>query len=152
MSLQSKEKNIDAHLVKVIEFAARRKLLLQIKLVKLLGPALGAAAGAAKGSGVLDAKLGPEVIGPAVQKLADALDPQAFLQLVHELLQDTWIDGKDVKTDEAFDANFGNLAFMYKVLGFVLEVNFADFFGAGGIGSILQRFAPPLPPSPSPSA
>src|SRR3990167_9350717 len=66
MSLQSKEKNIDAHLVKVIEFAARRKLLLQIKLVKLLGPALGARAGGAEAR----RRPGPPGLSPARPRAA----------------------------------------------------------------------------------
>jgi hypothetical protein len=149
--LKTQEKTIDDRTVKITEFAARRKLLLQVKLVKLVGPAIGAAAGGARGSGLLDSKIGPEAIGAAVQKLADAMDPQSFFQLAMELLQDTWVDGKDIKTDAAFDAAFEHsLVFLYKVLGFSLEVNFSDFFGKGGIGGILQRFAP-APPNASPS-
>lgn len=150
--LQSKEKTIDDVAVRITEFAARRKLLLQIKLVKLVGPAIGAAAGAGKGGIGFDAKIGTEAIGPAIQKLADAMDPESFFQLAMELLQDTWVNGKEIKTNAQFDAAFEHsLVFLFKVLGFSLEVNFSDFFGKGGIGAILQRFAP-VPPNASQSA
>ena len=150
--LKTQEKTIDSRSVKITEFAARRKLVLQIQLVKLVGPAIGAAAGGSRGSGIMDSKIGPEAISNAIQKLADAMEPASFVQLTMALLSDTWVDGKEIKTDAEFNVAFEHsLVFLYKVLGFSLEVNFGDFFGRGGIGGILSRFQP-APPNASPSA
>jgi hypothetical protein len=62
-----------------------------------------------------------------------------------ELLQLTRIDGKEIN-EAVFDSEFaGNLFFMYKVIFFVIEVNYKDFFDKSGIGKILTQTQSDIP-------
>lgn len=142
--VESKSKTIDGISYTVTQFPARRAFAIQARLIKTIGPALGAAVG--KGlKGEVD-------VAGALQKLADNVDPDALVALALELLQSTRANGKELGSDAAFDAAFsGKLLHLYKVLAYVVEVNFADFFGAGGIGGLVARFAPEAQTSPASS-
>jgi hypothetical protein len=133
--VESKSKTIDGVNFTVTQFPARRAFAVQARLIKTLGPALGAAVG--KGVG------GEVDLSAALQKLADNIEADTLVALAQELLASTRADGKELAGDAAFDMAFtGKLLTLYKVLAFLVEVNFADFFGAGGIGGLVARFAP----------
>lgn len=141
MSIETKEKTIDGKRITVVQLPARRALKLQAKLVKLFGSSLAALLSGSKGS--IDANLTPAVLSGAVEKLAANLEENDFLRLVLEILQSTRVDNQEAGAESTFDQLFaGSFLFMYKVVGFTLEVNYADFFDAGGIGSLLEKARP----------
>lgn len=134
---ETKEKTIDGKLVSVSQFPARRALHLKIRLIKLLGPSLAQLLAKTKNKKVdLNASL--EEFTPAIEKLTAALDPDVFVDLVLELLSMTRVGGREVVP--LFDTEYaGNLMFVYKMVWWVLEVNFGNFFGQNGIGSIMAQ-------------
>jgi hypothetical protein len=73
--------------------------------------------------------------------LVDNLDENKLLPLILELLTFTRVDGQDVSKPEIFDITFAaEYALLFKVLQFVLEVNFKSFFQGGTTGQIVSKF------------
>src|SRR4051812_2624866 len=129
--IQSKERTIDGAAYQVTQFPARRALALQTRLLKLLGPSLATALG-----GIEDGRIDASVLSLALRQLGEKLDESATVDLVLQLLACTRKDGKEI-TEGVFDLEFaGQLDSLYKVLSFVLEVNFGGFFAKSGIGSL----------------
>lgn len=143
--IQTKEKTIDGKLIAVTQFPARHGFKIKARLAKLLGPALASAAAAVQGGNkgsLLEADVDIAALGAAVSTLVASLDSDSTLDLVMGMLTSTRMDGKEV-TDSVFDMEFaGNYATLYKVLAFVVEVNYGDFFGKGGIGNLVDKVSP----------
>lgn len=137
--VQAKTKEIKGKSYQVAPFMAVEGLRLKAYLLKLVGPALGELAGASDG---MDAEINSEMISKMIQKITDVLDENTFVVLVKRLLQNvivSWTDSENgQKHSVAFAQDFetslnvvfqGELFSIYPVLGFVLEVNYPDFFG-----------------------
>jgi hypothetical protein len=135
---------------RVTQFGVGQGLPLLVKLAKLLGPSLAASLkglggkSLKQGQDVLDLPVG--VLGDAVLELAERLQEETVVALVHQLAESTQVSkGSDrggekwvPLTDELELHWAGNYLNMLKWLAFGLEVNYASFFGGqGGIGSLL---------------
>jgi len=73
--------------------------------------------------------------------LVDNLDENKLLPLVLELLTFTRVDGQEVSKPEIFDMVFtAEYALLFKIIQFVLEVNFKSFFQDGTSGQIVSKF------------
>lgn len=119
-----------------MQFAAMKSFALLAKLVKTVGPALGALM-----------KLDPTVeMSASVDGLASAfaeLDDVAAAKLVPEILAGTsaLVDGKtyDFARKENIDLVFsGRLGLMFQSIGLALQVNYRDF-GKGSVPAAPQR-------------
>ncbi len=135
--IETKKKTIDGAEYSVTQFPARRGLGLKLRLIKLIGPALAEAAGAlnpANGTNsLMDSEIDPWIIGRAVSSLVEGLDNDTG-ELILDLLAMTRKNGREL-SGEVFDLEFaGDYLTLYKVLGFVIQVN--GFFGKGGIGTL----------------
>lgn len=139
MSVKTREITIDGHEVKVVQFNGVRGFKLKTRLYKVLLPVLGpmlpaitqvVRSGKSKVS-VMDFDV-DELLPDALQKLAEQLDEDKFLQLALDLLSNTFI--KDKVIDEAhFDQLFiGNYFLVYKLIAQVIKAN--GFFDLGAIG------------------
>ncbi len=135
--MEAKSKEINGHTYTVTPFPGRRAFKVKAKLLKKLGPGLASMLGAAKGDSLIDTDIDGAALGKGVETLfANLGSPEEMMQLVEELLAMTRRDGKEI-TPAVIDLEYqGNLSEMYRGLAFVLEVNFADFFGEGGIGGL----------------
>ncbi len=120
MARRSQERSIGGATWTVTQFPATEGLALLTRLLKLVGPAMGAVA---RGEGsALE-------VGTFVAALVGQLDENETVTLVKRLLKDTRKDGREVLP--VFDIEFmGNYFTLLSVLGFVLEVNYGDFFAA----------------------
>lgn len=126
MGRKSQDREIGGATWTVTQFPATEGLAILTRLLKLAGPALGAVA---RGEGAK-----PLEVGTFVSGLVDQLDEVETVTLVKRLLRETRKDGREVLP--VFDVEFmGNYFTLLTVLGFVLEVNYGDFFGALGQGS-----------------
>lgn len=148
--METRERSIGGHSYRVTQFPGRMGLRLQVRLVKLLGPAVGTLA--ADGN-VMDAQIDGGMIGKAVGLLADRLEEDAVEKLVVELLSGTRRDGGELggaQIDLAFAGHYGELL---QVLAFVIEVNYGDFLGAltTGPGAVGQGASVRSPGSSLPS-
>ena len=136
MPIENKEREIDGRGVAVSHFPGRRGLSILTRLVKLVGPALGALVGTTSQAIGLDTKVS---VDAAVRALMEQLDAKGTVDFILELLTCTRLDGKEVK-DAVFDVEFaGNYMLLAHILSFVLEVNYSSFFGPNGIGNLVEK-------------
>lgn len=136
--IETRENEIDGFAVRCTPHAGRPGARLLARLLRYLGPALSKLRGVE-----IDLTQGFENVeiaelAPAIGGLFEALTPDEFDSLACAILARCSIampgaDGKlenydlskPPKIDEAFT---GQLMLMFKVMGWVLEVNFAGFF------------------------
>jgi len=134
--IETKEKTIDGRKITVTQFPGRRGLKLKTRLAKLLGPTIFTALKSVSGKSenILDKDINLETAAGAIEKLLERIDENIWEALVFELLSMTRINGQEV-TSEIFDVEFaGSFVTLYKILAFILEVNYKDFLGLTGIG------------------
>jgi hypothetical protein len=129
--IETKEKEIGDAVYSVTQMPAIRALKIQSRLLRLVGPSFAAMIASGEDSS----------IPMAISLLTDKLDENTFEKLVLDLMQGVRKDGAEL-TKGKIDLEFaGNLNELYRVLQFVLEVNFADFFQDGGIIAELKKAA-----------
>jgi hypothetical protein len=156
MEFRNKTKTIDGIKFVINEFPAFEAFKLHRQLIKILAPSIGALVEGLDMSdnttlkegakSLLETKVSGESFTKAVNNLMDQLDEDSYLKLVKKLLKYTHayinrVDdtGKTVQEQpvnlygDKFETYF-NIVFhekpftVYKVIAFVLEVNFPDFF------------------------
>jgi F0F1-type ATP synthase alpha subunit len=126
----SASKQIDGVSVEVVQFTATEGLLIAQKLMKLFSSGASEVIGSfddvSKLSNVMDMDISGDVIGRMVKGLADQLEGEGTVDLIKRMLLSTKIDGVLVggQFDTLFMGRFGTL---FKILGFVIKVNFANF-------------------------
>ncbi len=114
--IETREKIIDGATYMVTQLPARRAIRLKAKLIKTFG------------SFFLSSE------GSAIQSMFQSLDENQFESLCMEMIQGVRKNGVEL-TPGTFDLEFaGDMAALYKLLLFVVEVNFANFFSMIGIG------------------
>jgi hypothetical protein len=128
-------------------FSVSDALSIKIDLLRLLGPAIGSAlAGITFGKG-LETAVNGKSLAEGIQQLFQQIDSNSFNDMLKRLLKNTQaeviVEGKKkiiAFTDQNYEimldiAFSGHIMDIYMVIGFILEVNFPDFFG-----QIKQRF------------
>lgn len=71
--------------------------------------------------------------------LSTRMNEKEILRTIMNILGSTTIDGQEIGKKSNFDLVFaGEYMLLFKVLKFVLEVNFGDFFGENGIGAYME--------------
>lgn len=127
--IETKEIEINGDIYSVTQLPARRALVLQAKLVKMLG---ASAAQMFVASGLDDDKAG-EAIPKALSLLMEQIDDKTFDKFVLDILVGVRKNGTELNP-ALFDMEFaGKLNTVFLLMKFVLEVNFSDFFQEGGI-------------------
>ena len=147
---QSEPREIDGETYTVTQFPASKNLRLWTRIVRLLGEPLGALVQGAVAAGGLALSAAVDIQG-AVKALAEKLEPLEFESLVRDLLSGTFVkgvgpDGNVVAKDVAdvFDGLFaGRMTTLFKVLAFVMEENYADFFAQFAKVAAGQPATPP---------
>lgn len=138
--IESTNKVIGGTEYTVRQLTATPAYTLLTKLTRIVGPAFGALSAGDSAS---------SKISEAINVLASKLDETEVTVIVKQLVGCVDIDGTPLS--KTFEAHFhgGNLSEMFKLLGFVLEVNYADFFG--GLESVKIKAAAFLAAQPSKS-
>ncbi len=146
--LTSEIKTIDGISFEVTQFPAMRGFALLAKLLKLLGPAIGAL-GSVQG---ISADTDISAIGPALSTAFMSLDPDQASALALDILKCTAATISDEKgmrrvelsSSQSVDLVFSSrLKTMLQVLVFAVQVNYRDFF-SGSVPS-----APTIPKAAS---
>lgn len=126
--IETQEKEIDGAIYTVTQLTARRALRLKARLFKGLGPFF--------------MNSDPS----AFQAICQTIDENLFESLCLEMIQGVRKNGVEL-TPATFDLEFaGDMAGLYKLLLFVVEVNFSNFFTMLGIG--LPSFPEDQTPTP----
>ena len=138
------------HMYSVTQLSAKAQMFLKLRIAKAIAPGLGGI------KGVIGAFSGGEVSQEsplvkngaldAIEKILMSVDPTEAVNIIEYVL----VGSKSVIRDDArlinLDAVYtGDLMEMYKAAAFVLEVNFADFFG------VLEKLKPISAVSPKTS-
>lgn len=163
-----KQKEIDGIEVQVVPFDGLTALRLKARLIKKIAPGFGMFLGSLSGdpgkTNLTDMAIDGETLRGAFQTFLDGLSEDEFIELVKTLLAKVTCvineDGKKLTFplgahfQNGFDKVFtGKLMSVYKVIAFVLEVNYPDFFGkAQNIGNLATTFLsnePKISPSSS---
>ena len=141
MAIQTQHKEIDGHKYSVTTFNGLEGVKVKAILMRHLGPSLFSLGMLGVGSkkNFTEMDIDPLVMTKLFEDLFTRLDENQYATFILRLLSCTLRD--NVAIDEelfkaAFAAEYGTL---YKVLFFVLEVNYKkSFFGEGGIGNFLK--------------
>jgi hypothetical protein len=131
---------------------------LWIKLMRIVGPGMAQIVQSISRAG-LDGAMRGEISGldglaNGVAMIAERLTEEEFERIRKELLAFAYFSGQPVakQADVLFQ---GKVLALFKVLAFVLEANFGDFFAAGrGVVASLSVKAPrpsEISPKPSPA-
>ena len=127
MELRKDDKVIDGITVKTQQFPAMASARLFVKLIKTIGPALGALM-------KLDPETKLDTLGAETYGAFKDLDDEAIMALIPQILggsQATTDDGKvlSLSTNSNIDIVFSgkSIKTMFTAVGFALQVNFRDF-------------------------
>lgn len=136
--IETKEKVIGESNYSVTQMPAMTAIKMQARLLRLIGPSFGAMVASGDDSS----------IPTAISLLTDKLDANTFETLVLDLCRGARKDGVEM-TRQKIDLDFaGNLNELFRVIQFILEVNFSDFFQEGGIIAELKKAAEKDSPTP----
>ena len=142
--IETREKEINGANYTVTQLPARRAIKLKAKLIKMFGPVLAQLFLVVKKVDKEEYEQKSNIVS-AVEILASNLDPVDFETLIVELFAGVRKNGKELLPN-VIDTEFaGDLATLYLVALFVLEVNFASFFELLGIGRQFQSPAEEAP-------
>ena len=138
--IETKEKVIDERSVSVTQFPARKGLKIKLRIATMIAPGFASATGILNGNP--DADFDSKVLSFAVSQLVNSIGNDATVDfIVNELLQGTRLDEKEIN-GAVFDMEFaGNYGLLYKIIYYILEVNYGSFFESLNIGSLTSRFA-----------
>lgn len=126
--IETREKIIDGATYSVTQLPARRALKMKAKLIKLFGSFMLSS----------DAS--------SFQNMCMSIDENQFEALCMELIVGVRKNGIEL-SPPTFDLEFaGDMAGVFKLLLFVIEVNYANFFTMIGIG--LPSFSEQQQPTP----
>ena len=138
--IETKTKQIDERSVSVTQFPARKGLKIKLRLAKMIAPGLASAAGITKDG--LESDVDFKVLAYAVGQLVNSLGNDATVDFIaKELMQGARLDDKEI-TESVFDMEFaGDYGLLYKIIGFILEVNYGSFFENLNIGSLTSKLS-----------
>ena len=136
--IETKKKIIDGSEFMVRQYGARLGGRIKIRIAKLVGPALATMMDAKKDQQSTNVQ--PEILEKALTTFMEGLSAEDYDSLIMQMIPGyVWKDEKEI-TEKTFDSEFaGNYSTLYKLLWFILEVNYGDFLELIGIGKDLQK-------------
>lgn len=135
--IETREKTIGDATYSVTQLPARRALRLKAKLMKLFGPVFAQLFLITEDKASEERQ--KENLVNSVELLTGQLEAVQLDTLIVEILQGVRKNGQEL-TAPTIDIEFaGDIAGLYEVVFFVIEVNFANFFSMIGIGNLFTE-------------
>lgn len=132
--IESKETVINNKKFLVTQFMARDGLKLQFRLIKQVGPVVASMASFSS-SDEDDAQIDVSAIAKA---LSQTIDEDSCFNLVMDLLKNVKYKNQDLREID-FDIAFaGDYKALFELIYFIIDFNYGNFFGVGGIGSLFK--------------
>lgn len=162
--MKTQDVEVDGRVYSITPLPARKAILLKVRVVKMIAPALDRITGIVrvlfplfKGAKEKNKEaLGREIIahitsdkpevraaiGDLFSCVIDKVDPETFVDLCIDILCEVAVDGKEINKKN-FDFIFmDDYLHMYKAILAVLTVNFGSLFKMAGIGQTPEGTAP----------
>lgn len=145
MPVKSIEKVLDGHEIKIVQFHAVRGFKVKARLFKLILPILSPLIGSVdikniNASSIIDKDIDLQKVLPqAFSSLSESIDEETLFKLLLDLLQSTWVDGKEVNEQRFNELFIANYTLAYKLAYEVVMAN--HFFDFGGITNLLKTQA-----------
>lgn len=157
MARKTETREIGGNHFRVTQLKVRKANTILIKIVKIVGEPLGAAADnmGADGTGGLVGDIAKGGLADAAGKLVRALGDDDLNWLIGQVLPDIQIQTEEMRATDTdvfvpmgsdhWDEVFaGDMLAQLKLIGFVLELNFGSFFaGVGGLKGAALKFVTP---------
>ncbi|MCK5609858.1 hypothetical protein KAR91_48750 [Candidatus Pacearchaeota archaeon] len=148
MAIETQEREIDGHKYTVTSFGGIEGTKIKSVLLKHLGPAAFSfgVVGSVSEKGFLETNIDPMMVAQLFEGLFSKLDENQYVTFILRLLSNTRRDNIELSKD-VYNAEFaGEYRSLYKVLFFVLEVNYKkSFFVEGGIGELVKKIKALIP-------
>jgi hypothetical protein len=144
MPVQTIEKEVNGHAVKIVQFHAVRGFKIKAKLFKLVLPVLSSVVNPKDLNSTKDIMNADINLVRAFETLATVINEESLFTLLLELLSGVFVDGINIdqkKFDELFIADY---SFAYKLAYEVIKAN--NFFDFGDIGNLMKKFQMPVSP------
>lgn len=128
------EKEIDGRTYIVSPLPATKGLAVLTRIIKVVGPSIGEI-------GDIETVMSSDLT-LVLKGLSERLDETVVSGVVSDLLSTVQVraDGRYTELARIIDTEFaGRIGRMLRLLGVCLEVNFGDFFGAGGLQSSIMK-------------
>ena len=140
--IEQRESIINGDKYSVTQMTARRALRMKAKLIRVFGASLAQIFLPGSKKSMDGMSFSKEEAVKALQTLSAELDEDTFEQIIMQLLIGVRKEGVELN-EAVIDLEFaGDLATLFKVVWFVLEVNFASFFEGIGIGNLFDNKEP----------
>lgn len=124
--LKKEEKVFNKKKFTLVKLPASESILLKFELINLFGPAIGSLISLFKDSSN-DSEIDLTLLGEAIGSAFTGINPKRAHEMLTQICEYCFVDGKKQPFDYMFvDSPMTDI---YKVFGWVLEVNFSDFFG-----------------------
>jgi len=130
--IETKEETINGKTYITTQFMATQGLKLQIRLGKVIGPAIGQLVGDNENA-----------MGNFLTIIFEKMDEEETLKLIKDLMRNTKVNNQDLTKvfDEVFAGQYMDL---FDVIAFIIRVNYGSFFALGGFGSLLTKILQPI--------
>lgn len=138
MAVKDEQKIINGRTYYVIQMPPEKAFLIQLRLTKILGGAIGVMAPALTASSKLDGGQRAAAMAGAIGALFANATEQEIFNLMAEVVTTAKVDGARIEINTHFQGEY--LSDMYKVFFWVCGVNFESFFGVGGLEGLLAKF------------
>jgi len=148
MGMATQQKIIDGKSCVVVQYPGMEGLKIWTNLVKLLGPSIALLGKSLGGGDVKDIQISEimdrEVdmgnlfasISEALVLASDKIDENIMEQLILRILSSTKIDNQEINSN-SFNLMFcGNYGLLFKLVAFVLKVNYESFLGDRGQSTV----------------
>jgi len=137
--IEPKTKTIDEFEVTVQAWPARKAWKNQLMFGKVFGPSLKELGAAFNKSKTTEEDFDLSKLGEAFANLFEKLSETESEEILMKCLSGVIVNKQEM-TPEIFDLLFqGKMLAVYKVIFFVLEVNYGSFLDESGIGQLLKK-------------
>ena len=131
MSIQTKTKQIDGYTIETTQFAARKQLEYQFRLGKYIGGSIGQLASLIskfdRSKELSEQTIDGNSLSSVFESLFSKNDSAEITDFILQLFSNTKINGHDLNESYMTVELTGKLPTIYKILFFVLEVNYESF-------------------------
>lgn len=139
MATRDETRTINGRTYYAVQLPPDKALVLQLRLIKILGGAFGQLAPNLVGSDKANNSVRGAALAGAVGALfANATELEVF-GLIREFVTSAKVDGRRIDDiNKEFQGEY--LADIYKVFFWLVGLNYASFFGEGGLDGLLTKF------------